>query len=120
MKVPAYICMLTEAHVCLSGGVADVRGPLRNSVLSTRLSRHLGYLAINFNHTRGISFDNPDLQWVLTELNRLGLLFGEDFKQGCSPAQTMRELQRAGVLRASFGAIAWRGPGEWFTTVVAP
>jgi|CXWL01.1.fsa_nt_gi hypothetical protein len=120
MKVPAYVCLLTDGHVCLSGGIGDVRAPLRSSPLSTRLGRHLGYLAITFNQVQPIPFANTDLHVVMAELNRLGLCFGEDYKQGWSPAEFMRELQRSGALRAAFTAIAWRGPSDWFTTVVPP
>jgi len=120
MKVPAYVCMLDQDQICLSGGVGDLRVPLRNGVLSTRLGRHLGYLSIKFTATTGPAFENADLQWVMLELNKVGLKFGEDHKQGCSPAAFMRELQALGLLRAPFGSIAWSGPGDWFTTIEAP
>lgn len=120
MKVPAYVCLLTDGQVCLSGGVGDVRAPLRSSPLSSRLGRHLGYLAITFHQAQPVPLANPDLQAVMAELNRLGLCFGEDCKQGWSPAEYMRELQRSGALRTAFTSIAWSGPGDWLTTVVPP
>lgn len=120
MKVPAYVCLLTGSHVCLSGGVGDLRAPLRNGPLSARLGRELGYLSLKFNETSGAHFENADLNGVMLELNRIGLMFGEDYKQGCSPADYMRELHARGILRTPFIAIAWRGPGEWFTSSVPP
>ena len=119
MKVPAYVCILTVCHACLSGGVGELRMPLRSGNLSTRLGRELGYLSIKFNENGSLN-NNLDLQTVMLELNRIGLLFGEDCKQGCSPADYMRGLHARGVLRTPFSSIAWRGPGEWFTTIEAP
>ena len=119
MKVPAYVCILTDSQICLSGGVGELRAPLRNGILSTRLGRELGYLSIKFNETGGPLHDNAELHVVMLELNRIGLKFGEDFKQGCSPAAYMRELHARGILRAPFSSIAWRGPGEWLTSVEA-
>ncbi len=120
MKVPAYVCMLTESHVCLSGGVGELRTPLRNGGLSTRLGRELGYLSIKFIDTGGPHFDNTDLRMVMLELNRIGLKFGEDDQQGCSPADFMRALHARHILRVPFSSIAWQGPGEWFTRVESP
>jgi|GEM_PF-3054239 len=119
MKVPAYVCLITEAHICLSGGVGDVRLPLRHSILSTRLGRHEGYLSLSYvpgaQGTHG-----ADLRLVLVELNRLGLAFAEDQSSSAAPAHLMRELQAAGKLRTTFTAIDFRGPGDWQLSEIAP
>ncbi len=113
MKMPAYVSLVTDSQICLSGGVGDVRAPLRHSPLSARLGRHEGYLSISFTVNSGQS---ADFSWVLNELNKLGLAFAEDHAAAVSPAQHMRELQSQGKLRAAFMAIEFHGPGDWKLT----
>lgn len=45
-------------------------------------------------------------------LARLGVRFAEDYKQGMAPADIMRDLQERGLLRESFVAVSWGGPGN--------
>ena len=50
---------------------------------------------------------------LLIKLNDLGLVFGEDYKQGWSPADIMRDLQDKEVLLKSFKSIYWEGQDKW-------
>lgn len=75
------------------------------------------YRGIRFPDTGGDLLANAALVGILRRLNEAGIAFGEDYKQGLSPADLMRELQARGDIAGPFTAIAWRGPGEWFTSV---
>jgi len=72
---------------------------------------------VRIAHDSGDLLSNPSFVDTMARLNDAGLAFGEDYKQGWAPADIMRELQARGGITASFTAIAWRGPGDWFTTV---
>lgn len=53
--------------------------------------------------------DFADFLPKMSALARLGVCFGEDYKQGMAPADIMRELQARGLLRESFVAVGWGG-----------
>lgn len=56
--------------------------------------------------------DLSDFVPKMIALARLGVLFAEDYKQGMAPADIMRDLQERGLLRESFVAVSWGGPGK--------
>lgn len=56
--------------------------------------------------------DLSDFLPKMTALARLGVRFTEDYKQGMAPADIMRDLQERGLLRESFVAVSWGGPGD--------
>lgn len=72
--------------------------------------------AVRFGEPKGEIFADPKFIAVMQGLNGFGILFMEDYKQGWSPADHMRELQSRGIITVPFTSIAWRGPGDWFTT----
>lgn len=53
-----------------------------------------------------------DFALKMIALARLGVRFAEDYKQGMAPADIMRDLQERGLLRESFVAVSWAGPGD--------
>lgn len=57
--------------------------------------------------------DNPELVALMLGLAEAGVKFGEDYKQGCSPADFLRSLQERGVLQSKFESISWEGPDQW-------
>ena len=56
---------------------------------------------------------NNNRDEVLLKLNNLGIIFGEDYKQGWSPADIMRDLQDKGILEHEFKSIYWTGTNQW-------
>lgn len=56
--------------------------------------------------------DLSDFVPKMIALARLGVHFAEDYKQGMAPADIMRDLQERGLLRESFVAVSWGGPGD--------
>lgn len=82
-----------------------------------KIKRDSGHEVVRFADSGGDLIQNPNLADVLRRLNDAGVLFCEDCKQGWSPADVMRELQTLGAITACFTTIAWRGPGDWFTTL---
>ena len=56
--------------------------------------------------------DLSDFVPKMIALARLCVQFAEDYKQGMAPADIMRDLQERGLLRESFVAVSWGGPGD--------
>lgn len=74
-----------------------------------------GFMTIHFDDTEKDFFKNIPLIETLMMLNKLGVVFGEDYKQDYSPAAFMRELQSQGILREPFKSIAFNINrfGDW-------
>jgi hypothetical protein len=112
--------MIIGEHVCLDGDVAGLLRRTEAAALKGRMTTHLGYQALAYPASPFGNLENGALIALLRKLNALGVLFGEDYKQGWSPADVMRELQERKLVAEPFTSIAWRGPGEWFTTTHPP
>jgi hypothetical protein len=57
--------------------------------------------------------DERELAARLEDLNRLGFLFIGADPLGWPPADVFIHLREKRLLKGSFKAITWRGPGDW-------
>jgi len=116
MKPPPYVVIVLPPFVRL----ASLDGTARERLASCgfRIERDsAGYDAVRFPDAGSDLLANADFLETFRRLSEAGLAFGEDFTQGWSPADIMRESQSRECITAPFTAIAWRGPDNWFTTV---
>ena len=103
MKPPTYITMIQEDTIFLRSLSKAAKDKLKanNIQVSTKyLVDKVILIKENMNET-------------LIKLNDLGFVFGEDYKQGWSPADIMRDLQEKEELQKPFNSIYWLGPGQW-------
>ena len=114
MKPPTYISIVLDKIRIeyLSEEIRDKIIKLGLSIEKDKSNRD----AIPFKN-EGDLHTNQDFINIFSLLNKAGIAFGEDYKQMYSPAESMRTLQSQGKITAPFTSIAWKGPGEWFTTV---
>ena len=114
-KPPAYVAMIMSPSIQIENLDKIKRDDLeRQGVV---VERDWGYSVVRFADSGENLLENPNLCDLLRRLNDAGVLFCEDYKQGWAPADVMRELQTRGIISECFTAIAWRGPGDWFTTL---
>lgn len=118
-KVPAYVAHISAGHVFLVGDVRAVKNLIRSSALSNRLTRGLFGWKVHFTEGPGGHLENGDLQDVVAALASVGIAFGEDYKQGWSPADVAREFRKRGLVVVPIKTIAWSGPGRWHVFVQA-
>lgn len=96
-----------EDHIRLKGNLSGLKKGIEVK------KKFFGFTGIPFDSSTASYFENIDLIQRLMELNEKGVLFGEDYKQGWSPADFMKELQEKGILREDFRSIYWTGPDNW-------
>jgi len=116
MKPPAHVSIVIPPSIRIESLDTVSRELVVRAGL--RIQRdYFFYPAVRFINTPGEIFANDSFVDALARLNKAGIAFCEDYKQGWAPADIMRELQSRGRILDAFIAIAWRGPGDWFTTV---
>lgn len=108
---PPYVPIILD-HIRLQSYTAELENELREKYNLTVVQGNYG-LEISYNSTTTPHFENEDLIEKLFILNKLGVLFGEDYKQMYSPAAFMRELQKREILKKSFTSIYWTGPDDF-------
>ncbi|EDM25280.1 hypothetical protein LNTAR_24913 [Lentisphaera araneosa HTCC2155] len=69
-------------------------------------------MGIKYSELDCHDYQNTELLELVLELNNKGVFFSEDYKQTCSPAEFMKELQEKEILKGSFTSICWMN-GEW-------
>ena len=108
MKLPAYISIIFDDYIRISGNVSNAQN--KDLMIEQISSSEKG---IRFKADQKDLFKNIDLLEILIDLNKKGFAFGEDYKQLFSPAAFMRELQKTGILKEDFTSICWEGPDKW-------
>lgn len=112
MKAPPYIALIQDGYICIENLDRSTKKSIEHKGLPL-CRRHSLYHAIRFAETKTGYFENMSLIERLLDLNELGLVFGEDYKQAYSPAEFMRELQSKGILKVGFPSIYWSAPRKW-------
>ena len=113
-RPPAYVSLIQESEIVLSGDVSFVSRELDGSPYYDRAGANAnGDFVVDFDREVDSDLENTPLIELCRWLAEHGVLFGEDFKQLCAPAEFMRQLQSQGELTGSFKSIAWFEPGEW-------
>ncbi len=116
MNPPAYVSIVIPPSVRIESLDAATKASLAGVGLTIQRDSFL-FPAVHFTDRPGELLSNDSFVDTFALLNKAGIAFGEDFKQGWAPADIMRELHSRGRITAPFTAIAWRGPDNWFTTV---
>ena len=120
-KPPTYLPIILHPLVRLASLDADIRAKVVNEGLSLETDSY-GYSCVRFDDVERSDLKNISLIELLMQLNELGVVFGEDYKQLCSPAGLMRDLQQEGILRVAFKSIAFgiKKQGDWQVTENLP
>lgn len=119
MKPPAYVSIVLSPDIRLESLDRAARDSIGRAGLDLRRDG-LFHRSVRFDAGQADLLANEEFVRAMVRLNEAGVAFCEDHRQGWAPADIMRELQANGRIAAPFTAIAWRGPGDWFTTVVRP
>lgn len=110
-KPPPYVSCISGSRISLDGDIDCQEWLLR--IADTKLGRTgipLGLKSADGECRR--------LNETLVALNRNGVLFLEDHRQGWCPASIMADLQDKQVITESFRKITWDGSGRWQVTEV--
>ncbi len=118
MKPPAYVSIVLPPSIRLASLDSGSRDSIARAGLVVERDA-LFYPAVHFVEAPGGVLSNDSFVDTFARLNKAGLAFSEDPRQGWAPADIMRDLQSSSRITDPFIAIAWRGPGDWFTTVHA-
>jgi hypothetical protein len=105
-KMPVHVAILFGDYVRLHGDTSELWPKLKALGYADRLFIDEGnYWAIRFEQGNPLN-KNISLLTLLFLLNDLNVPFASDFKDICSPAQFMRELQTSLVLKKSFRSVS--------------
>ena len=103
MKPPTYITMIRDNEIYLKSLCKGTKIKLKENAIDIS-TKYLVDKVIPIKENKNE---------LLIKLNDLGLIFGEDYKQGWSPADIMRDLQDKEELSGSFKSIYWVGQDQW-------
>lgn len=112
--MPPYVLDVRGDMILLDGSVDSISTKLGASPYAADLCHDdLGHLCLRFPIDPIEWHRNIPLMERLFFLQQVGVLFGEDYKLLCSPAEFMRELQYSRVFREPFDSLYRALGGRW-------
>jgi hypothetical protein len=111
---PTYVPIIIPPLIRLAYVTDGIKDKLRHQGLKVTKDK-FSYYCIPYDDSEINDLKNISLVETLMKLNDIGVVFGEDYKQLCSPAELMRELQAERILRKKFKSIAFgiKQFGDW-------
>lgn len=117
-KPPTYVALVQQGLIRLHYVSPDARE--RIAAIGLRLELHDSYYCVPFDDAGVDILSNSSFVDTFKQLNRAGILFGEDHTQMWSPAETMRQIQAKGQCPETVTSLAYRGMDNWFTAAHEP